>query len=199
MSNIIIGFSGKAGAGKDTAAEMLSVALRIQNQLVRSDSFAAPLKEACCKIFGWSDSVYTDRDVKEVVDKYWGFSPRTAAQLMGTEAMRAVFGNDLWIRALEHRLPPEYFTKPVFTIITDVRFQNEANWVLSNDGFLIHIDRFQGTLEGDAINHASEQGYTIDPPHPNFYNLTNNDSLTQLQTKIELLAGKILGQLSIQK
>ena len=47
----IIGFVGRAGAGKDRAAVVFSTSHRV----VR---FAQPIKEACMALFGWCDFAF---------------------------------------------------------------------------------------------------------------------------------------------
>lgn len=58
-----IGLIGLAGAGKDTAAEILQRILAEHGKTYKIDRFAKPLKEAAREVFG---DKFDDRDVKEV-------------------------------------------------------------------------------------------------------------------------------------
>lgn len=129
---MIIGMVGKARSGKNTVADML------QQQLgsdVSIYAFADPIKETVNRMFGWDDR-HRDGDLKEVVDPEWGFSPRHAYQTFGTEWGRECLRGDLWL----------YMAKKVCnanrnTIITDVRFLNEADWIRNMGGVLVKVTR----------------------------------------------------------
>lgn len=100
MYNIIL-IAGLAGSGKDTLALMLEERL----QGVHKHSFADPLKEIVCKTLGISlekleyfkrkpevrigfrssaESMCTSRNTRQLL------------QAFGTEAMKSVFGDDVW-------------------------------------------------------------------------------------------------------
>ena len=81
---------------------------------------------------------------REQPDKFWSeefgksFTPRYALQLMGTEVGREVFHEDFWIIRLKKFMqenPNQNF------VITDVRFQNELDFVHSMNGIAIEIER----------------------------------------------------------
>lgn len=77
---------------------------------------------------------------------------RRLQQVLGTEAGRQVFGEDLWIRLmLAHA---ERVAGPV--CVTDVRFDNEAEAIHAAGGLVIGIDRPGLGANTDA--HASEAG-----------------------------------------
>lgn len=58
-----LGLIGLAGAGKDTAAEILQRVLSEYGKAYKIDRFAKPLKQAAREVFG---DKFDDRDVKEV-------------------------------------------------------------------------------------------------------------------------------------
>lgn len=159
----IIGITGKIGAGKDTLANRLA-----EKTLERGDyqpiilSFATPLKNACCAFFGWPDIVYTDRVLKEKIDPFWGISPRRAAQMLGTEGFRELFGGDVHIKAMEKTILslPELDKKLI--LIPDVRFENEASFVRNKGGMIIHVKPAKDTnteqLDVTTRAHKSEEG-----------------------------------------
>lgn len=140
---MIIGLTGKARSGKDTAAA----------QLVKGGFehywFSKPMKDACRSIFGWSDDELYG-DLKEVVDKRFGISPRVALQTLGTEWGRDCINKDLWINIAKLKMQASENI-----VISDCRFDNEAEAILSMGGVVVEIVR------GDAINvnaHSSEVG-----------------------------------------
>lgn len=144
----LIGLTGRAGSGKDTFAGFLNKHINFEPY-----SFAGPLKDACCLLFGWTrHQIDHDREFKEAVDPRWGFSPRRAMQLMGTEYGRQLLREDLWVHMAQVRLDE---TRKAGLLITDVRFENEATWIRANGGLVVHIFRADlPTVEG----HASESG-----------------------------------------
>lgn len=172
MTVHLIGLTGKAGSGKDSVKEALLD--RIQNSV--SYSFATPLKVSVANLFGWSQDQIEDREFKEAVDPKWGFSPRRAMQLFGTEFGRAL-KESLWLDFATIRLN-ENREAGYSTIISDVRFENEATWIRDNGGTLIHVIPVNKPTP-DVVSHASEGGverhpydlivyndFSLGPDHP---------------------------------
>ena len=82
------------------------------------------------------------RTWREQPDEYWSsklgkpFTPRQALQLMGTEAGRNVFHEDIWILSMEKRLDPNKNY-----VITDTRFPNEVEMIHRMGGKVFRISR----------------------------------------------------------
>lgn len=151
----IIGISGRAGAGKDEIAKIL------RRHGYYRIAFADALKGAAQDIFSLSwDQLYGNE--KEIVDPRWDKSPRQILQLLGTEAVRGVFGEDTWIKALRFKIEAlreregEAYNG-VHTlrgfVIPDVRFVNEADAVRDWGGEVWRVER-PGIVAVNA--HASE-------------------------------------------
>ena len=153
----IIGFMGLAGAGNTTAAWTLFQACKTSACVV---SFASPLKEAVKQLCLFSDEqVYGDLDAKSLVDPRWGFSPRQAMQMIGTDCVRKMLCEDFWVRRM--RLAIESNLSKVI-IIDDVRFEDEANFIRSLDGDVVMIKRPGGpTLPWHASENPPEHLSTI--------------------------------------
>ncbi len=150
----LIGISGPIGSGKDTIASLIVVNSDNQYQTV---SFAEPLREAAKVMFGWTDFEVTDRVAKETVDPFWGFSPRTALQYLGTEYGRKLLRDDVWIRAAQRKMEAGA-RHGKRTVIQDVRFPNEDEWVRSYGERSLRI--FVTSNEDPPVKttHVSEQG-----------------------------------------
>lgn len=138
---MIIGLVGFIGAGKGSVGDILSTEYGYSK-----DSFARPLKDAVSAIFGWDRELLEghtpeSRAWREEPCEFWSkhfgytFTPRLALQLMGTEACRNVFHNDIWVVSLLHR----NIGKQV--VVTDVRFKNEVNAIHNYGGLVIRIRR----------------------------------------------------------
>ena len=163
---MLIGLAGLAGSGKDTVGKILE-----QQHGFRTKAFAGPLKEAAKIVFGWNDD-HVHGHLKEVVDPYWGFSPRWALQRMGTEAMRDNIDKDVWVKAT---------LRPPLTnvVVTDVRFPNEVKAVKESNGFTIWIERPGLT----RMDHLSEQ---LDSSFCPFI-IHNNGTFRDLRRKVDQL------------
>jgi hypothetical protein len=137
---MIIGLVGFIGSGKGTVGDIL------ETQGFSKDSFAKPLKDACSIMFGWPrEMIEGDTEVsrkwREEPDSFWSekfgytFTPRLALQLMGTEAGRNVFHQDVWVISLLNR------AKGKDVVVTDVRFKNEINYIQQNGGVIVRVRR----------------------------------------------------------
>lgn len=139
----VIGLVGFKGSGKDTAASMFA------EHGYHQDSFAAPLKDAVAQIFSWDRAMVEgatpdSRAWRERPDPYWskafGYDllPREVLQKFGTESMRNVFHDDIWVRSLMRRIETSSHSK---FVISDVRFQNEVVAIRQLGGIVIRIRR----------------------------------------------------------
>lgn len=152
---LIIGINGIAGAGKDTVSDMVKLSLQKDHKLtVESFAFADSLKKAASIIFHVPLSHFYDRELKEAVNPYWNLSPRQMAQQLGTEACRKGIRDDIWIKSLQSTIEESGVD---IAFITDTRFDNEAEYVLSNDrAMVVEIVR-EGQKKIADSGHASEQ------------------------------------------
>lgn len=140
---MIIGLTGKARSGKDTAAEYLA------QYGFEHYWFSKPMKDACASIFGWGDE-HLYGDLKEVTDIRFGCSPRQALQTLGTEWGRDCIGEDLWIDIAKQKM-----LNAESIVISDVRFDNEARAIRDMGGVVVEIIRD----DAQSVNaHSSEQG-----------------------------------------
>lgn len=139
----IIGVVGFIGSGKGTVGDIL-----VHNYDFVADSFAASLKDAVAIIFGWprhllEGDTEESRKFRETVDAFWSeklgreFTPRLALQLMGTEAGRDIFGQNIWTGSLERRIK----SRGKNTVITDVRFPNEIELIHNMGGIVLWVTR----------------------------------------------------------
>lgn len=180
----IIGITGFAGVGKDSLAE------GFQLQGYRQYSFAGPLKDGCAALFGISLAIFNNPEYKEEVNYYWRVSPRQIAQFVGTEFFRDQINKLLpdleqsfWISRLEWELIQQYYyPEEVKVVISDVRFQDELDWIVSKGGKIIHLTRpgRDGTV--GISNHRSESSldYSELEAGVNYFSYLNDGSLADL-------------------
>lgn len=162
----LIGFTGLKQSGKNTAAQVL-----IEHRGYVADAFADDLKATVYDIRGvsvrvpagvWNMSKDIYLPYQTVVDTLGLDSAkelvpdvRLILQTFGTEAMRSRFGSSVWSdRVLARVAERRARTAPISTVVTDVRFPDEAQAVRDAGGLLIRVVRPGQTLPRGA--HASE-------------------------------------------
>lgn len=158
MTFPIIGIAGKAGAGKDTAADFIT-----QNYGFKRVALADPMKRFYRELTG------------APVDELWGGSSgrvnhRVALQHLGTEWGRNCVGESTWVdycfRVVDHiargldyhpfdGMGSGQSRVPCFgVVIPDIRFYNEAGAILARGGRVLHLRGSHLPIDSD---HASEQ------------------------------------------
>lgn len=143
----LVGIHGRATAGKDTAGAVFIKAG------YRRLSFADALKECVAVIAGESSENFFSMEGKEGVSPVLNTTRRVALQNVGN-AMRETLDDEIWIRRAmagwdQAGRPP--------TVITDVRYPNEAAAIRGMGGTIIQILRPGASgLVGEAANHVSE-------------------------------------------
>ncbi len=156
--SVIIGLAGKARVGKDTGAEYL------RNQFgIELISFAQPIKQVIQELFDLTKE-HLDGDLKELPIPLFDKSPRELFQTLGTEWGRECVHPDIWVLVAGlqlQRLRAEYRKRSLpfpGAIFTDVRFENEANWIRKQGGMVLHIKR----QDAQSVNtHRSESGVMV--------------------------------------
>lgn len=168
---ILIGITGKAGAGKDTVGDVLKTGWGFD-----CVSFAGPIKAAISAMLDEPEEKWEDRAWKEMIHPLTGQSPRYMAQTLGTEWGRTHVSDNLWINlALAH-------IGRWHTAITDVRFENEAE-VIRERGLLVHVHR--DTVQPiDNITHSSEDGIVPRIIYPHDLHIQNTGSIQDLFNEV---------------
>lgn len=168
----LIGLSGRKRSGKDTIGSFLE-----REHGFTIDYFAKPLKAAVRDVFHWTKA-HTDGDLKEVVDPFWGLSPRVVMQRFGTEVGRQIDG-EVWAKSLQLRVQQGLDSGHVKYAITDVRFPNEAELIKKLGGQAWRVER---PSLGPAVDrHPSETSlddYAFD------HVIVNDGSLDDLYNRV---------------
>jgi hypothetical protein len=140
----LIGISGFARSGKDTLASLLeplgfervAFADRMRAILYALNPMVAGVPvQVMVNEIGWDDAKTRYSEVRQLL------------QRLGTEGGRKNLGENVWVDAALDRFVPEK------TVITDVRFKNEAAAVRQRGGIVVRIER-EGV--GPVNNHPSE-------------------------------------------
>jgi hypothetical protein len=169
----LIGIAGKAGSGKDTVADYLK-----KHHNFESVAYADPIRAGMRAIFGLRD-VHFQHPCKEIVIAEYGKSPRQMMQTLGTDWARNLVNNDLWLILAGKRISALH-EQHINVVVTDVRFENEANYIRKQGGEVWHISR---SAAGTPHTHASEAGIAFNGVSDSA--LDNNGTLLELYTQVE--------------
>lgn len=164
MRPILIGLTGRARSGKTTAAEHLA-----RTYLLEQYAFADPLRDGLMAIFNLDPTDF-EGDRKEQPLGWLDCSPRQLMQSMGTEWARNTVHPDVWVKLAEQNL--EYMTKALGAvlgiIVSDVRFENEADLIRRRGGTVIHILRPNALAVNPHISEAGIAANSADLTLPNY-------------------------------
>jgi len=147
---MLIGLTGLSGSGKDTVADYL-----VDKHNFFKLTFATPIHDLILALLDWDYGYKSFSTIKNKPHpKLFGKTPRELMQFIGTEWGRNMVHPDLWLRRVQSL--KEEATHMNHFVVSDVRFENEADWVRS-EGTLVHI--YRGTIE--RFPHSSESGIPI--------------------------------------
>lgn len=141
---MIIGITGLAGSGKDSAAKFI---MEKYPEYVRL-SFASKLKDITSLLYNWNREALEgltekNRVWREEKDKKLSkifnreITPRHELQLIGT-GLKEILQKDFWSRIIEHKIITENLKN---VVITDVRFPDEIEMIKRLGGHIIEIRR----------------------------------------------------------
>lgn len=187
---MIIGLHGKKRVGKDTVYEIIRSsyphAVRV--------AFADKMRESLAALFDISVKELEDLKESEAafqldsVKTKRSFTWREFIQRYGTEAHRDIFGQDFWINSIfPTAFPLAYVNPNDITVVTDVRFYNEARRILDLGGHIISVVRPNKEYNNDS--HVSEMGLSEELVS---YEIVNDGSLEQLQERVLKIIDNIL-------
>jgi len=139
----IIGISGAARSGKDTFADCLIDILNQNGIKAKKMSFANQLKLEVRDFLRQTigiDAFTQDDEEKKII--------RPFLVTWGTEVRRKQNPN-IWIESVEKQLQDD-----CVNIITDVRFENEMDWLKEKEGYSVFISR--QLKDGSVVPPANE-------------------------------------------
>jgi hypothetical protein len=188
----LIGVLGKKRAGKDTVSEYVEKYYTYDKM-----ALATPLKDICKILFNFTDE-QLHGNLKEIQDPYWGVSPRTVFQYVGTDIFRKdinkiipTIQDNFWINAIINKYTKIIEKNPNYNlIVSDLRFQNECSAIHKFSGTVIKISR---PSSSNVDEHESEA--QIDKIVDYDFEIVNDGSLQDLYDKID----DIMKSLNIRK
>lgn len=185
---LLIGLTGLARSGKDTAGQFL------QELGYHRVGFADALKELARRVnpiiesYDDSHGMYENVDVRlqDVIEHRGPEDAKSVPevrrfyQALGNEA-REVLGPTIWLEAW--RRQAEQYGR---VVVTDVRYQNEADFITDLGGIVVRVNRAGAGLTGAAGSHPSETSVLEIIPR---WDVDNNRRLEDLRQTVHAIAG----------
>ena len=179
---MIIGILGNKGHGKDTISDHL-----VSKYKFHKKAFGEPLKDICQTLFGFNNEQLYGNS-KEIKDRYWGVTPRKVMQFVGTELFRNKMSElipgvsqNFWLECMRRQIG-----KYDRLVISDVRFQNEVDFIHEMNGIVIKVERGNKEIKD---NHTSESEIRQIVNY-DFY-VENDSDLQTLYCKIDNLCQQL--------
>jgi hypothetical protein len=179
---ILLGVTGLARAGKDHASAYLG-----RHMALHQYAFAESLKTMLKSVFG---DHFHKGDRSEICPETCK-SYRVMMQTLGTEWGREMMNPQIWVNLVARRWK-EINAVPVISgmVLSDVRFDSEAEWIKLNGGVIIEIVRpdletpglVEKALSAVGIpGHVSEKGINRDYIS---HTVVNDGSLADFDIKL---------------
>lgn len=166
----ILVIMGKAGAGKDTLAEMIKEYIfGTAPVTLKTIRFSDPLKNMCAAIFGWErscmeDLAYKEEILKEPMSCELGIMLRTRREVFQyLGSLYRQMNINVWVDASMRKATEDLaFNYPDGYISTDCRYQNEQAAICSNfkEHCFVKLHRTGNVVPITAASdHESETGF----------------------------------------
>jgi hypothetical protein len=195
----IIGFCGRAGTGKNTAATIMSEILGNAGISSAHISFAYPLKKIATEIFAipeefvfgdsknrkikigcWED--YFDKTIPNNILKSDNISVRQFLTHLGGDVFRKMIDENFWVKSFKNRIDKKSYdlvfkhdTDVKVVLVTDVRYQNEVEVIKAIGGRTIKLERI-------SLKHAHESEDCVDNiPEDMFYKVFDHEEISTLK------------------
>jgi hypothetical protein len=179
---LLFGLTGKARSGKDTTGIIIQLLLA-HTQLV---SWADPIRRALRAMYPGLNDAHIYGDLKETPLPVLGKSPRQMMQTLGTDWGRNIIHKDIWLMIGMNNIAAA-MDEGHNVVVTDVRFENEAEAIRNMGGHILHIRRDnQQTIQEST--HASEAGIAV---LESDWVVHNTGTVEDLQTRLSGIIGRI--------
>lgn len=174
----LIGIHGRKRSGKDTTARFIREVMP-ELQLI---AFADRLKEVCSVYFGVPLHYFYDERMK---DHFYPEFQLTVREMMTSmsDHLKRGYGLYIWLRPVRQRYEELKADGAYGLVVTDVRYEYEAEWIRSEGGAMCHVSNSR--TDSGAGEHSSEQGIQFLSGDASFL---NEGSMAYLQTQVHTFA-----------
>lgn len=215
----IIAFTGKKGVGKSYLAQLTDQIFykekweipnfqpKSSEVLIEQYAFADPIKTFLHEALGINkEHLYgNDKDKNSPTEYEWSKMPqwirkefgspqgkitcREAMQIFGTQLMREIWGQDVWVKSMLRRIAK---TDATWILVTDCRYQDEIDAIKNIGG---KVWKIEGPQRGDDFakidNHSSEKvmDFTTNFDYVIENELSDNSDSLKAKIREALIAG----------
>lgn len=172
---MIIGLTGRKRSGKSTVAKAL-----VERGFVEV-SFAAPIRDFTARILELTPEEL-DAAKENSINWLEGVTPRHIMQTLGTEWGRQMIHPEIWIRVLLRRVSVLVLENKN-VVVSDIRFDNEAQALRDMHGKIVRIER----PGGGPDDHISERGVSFSLIH---FGVMNDGELSAVKDIADLIIEK---------
>lgn len=177
---VIIGFSGYATSGKDTATHVL-----MNSNIIPLTKGKFAFADALRDMAGMLNVYFPEigKRYNDLIQEYGydtakvKFSQVREHLVAIGHGTRTCLGPRIWIDAVEHKIQN---SNVQMAIISDVRYLNEVNFILNNNGIVIYLER----PDVGPANDTEEQSIKEILYTNKVYKICNNSDLNDLETQI---------------
>jgi hypothetical protein len=148
-----IAFAGVTGSGKSTAGRWL----RDTRGFLYTE-YTKYLKSASKALFGFTDA-QVEGDLKDVVDERWGFTPRKAQEIMGTEIcldklcdFLPIEKGSFWEKRFDIFL--QSIDPDTKLAVCGIRYPQQAEFLKKKGFLIVKVNREGLSTNGHASNKA---------------------------------------------
>jgi hypothetical protein len=178
---ILIGLTGRAHSGKDTAACMIEAICLTAGINQQTFAFATSMR-AALRALGVPPDYIKQPELKNKLIPELGASYRQLMQELGDMGRKVL--PDFWVRFVARSISnlPDGVG---LIVITDVRYPNEAEWIRANGGVIVQLNR---KAAPEVRSHSSEQHFAELQAE---YVIDNNGTLAELEARLAALLVKL--------
>jgi len=184
MTVKLIGICGAKGHGKDTFGGLLNELLKMESR-AKVTAFATPLKEGLSKLFAVPLNHFNDQELKELTLEGYGVSPRYL-MTWANDILKPQFGDAFFVSRMGV-LWEKCKARNMHLIITDVRYEAEAEFIRMRGGHVVHVVDPRKKIEG--TKHSSEEGI---PVVFITYRVVNSSTLEDLREVARVFVNTVL-------
>jgi len=156
---MLIGITGVINSGKSYTAKLINDYLIYNNYSTEIHNLSNPIKGIAGYLFPrWNYNTHLNGELKEIVDKEYGVSPRYVQQVIGVELMK--IKPDIWSQILFDKLKIRCIDLLGFRdsiIIDDIRSIYDFNAVKDHGGIMIYLEPNKvSSCSDETMNHKAE-------------------------------------------
>jgi hypothetical protein len=173
----IVGISGKLGSGKGSVTKILK---KINSKFIER-FFAEKLKKFTADLVGVDYELTLTQEGKNTFIETFNMTLGEILQIIGTDALRNNFDKNVWAKSIFTTLKDDGYY-----ILSDLRFENECEYIKKNKGILLRINRPVNPIGENSARNLEHSSETQLDNYEHFdYIIENNGTYEELIKKVE--------------